>query len=135
MSKEEVQVQKKQVHEPDVVTEEESRTVYRPATDILARENGFMVTADMPGVDRKHVEVNVEDNTLTIRGVATLDEPEGTNLIYREFEPGVYERSFTLPAEIDVESIKAELKHGVLKVNLPRAPEAQPRRIEVVSQE
>jgi len=125
------QVKKQDIHEAELVQKDEGRPIYTPATDIYVREDAIVVLADMPGVIEKNVEVNLDDNVLTLRGSTEPESNEGYEVLYRDYEPGVYERSFTLSAEIDREKINAQMKHGVLKVVLPKAAHAQPRKIQV----
>jgi HSP20 family molecular chaperone IbpA len=94
----------------------EREFVITPAVDIAETAEQFRVVADMPGVDGKDLEVRLDRNQLTVRG-RTGDR--------------VYERSFTLSDGIDREAVKAALKDGVLTLDLPKAREVRPRRIEV----
>jgi HSP20 family molecular chaperone IbpA len=114
------------------VTREGTRNRERyitPAVDIYETPDGLAVLADLPGVNRDGLDVRVDNNVLTIRGmsqhIATADPA------YREYELVNFFRQFELGEKIDQSSISAELKHGVLTVHLPKAPEAKPRQIAV----
>jgi HSP20 family molecular chaperone IbpA len=114
------------------VAREETRNRERyitPAVDIYETPDGLTVLADLPGVNQDNLDVRVDNNVLTIRGmshhIATGDP------VYREYELVNFFRQFELGERIDQSHISAELKHGVLTVQLPKAPEAKPRKIAV----
>lgn len=102
-----------------------------PDVDIVETAEGFTVFADMPRVDEKSVEINLEGGVLTMRG--TRDDPEFQDMrpALRECGAGVYERSFTVTDGIDHDKITATVKNGVLKIILPRAESEKPRKINV----
>lgn len=104
--------------------------VSAPATDIYETEREIVVVVDMPGVGEQQVEVTLENQELTLSGRAAADA-EGGEMLYREFGPAEFRRSFTLSDEIDREKIAARVKNGVLRVVLPKAAKAAPRRINV----
>ena len=100
-----------------------------PPVDIYETTGGLVVKADLPGVDKENLDVRVENNLLTIRAKPihmTPGEP-----IYREYELVNFFRQFELNEKVDQLKISAELKHGVLTLQLPKAEEAKPRKIEV----
>lgn len=129
----ELQTQKQEVETFEGAERTRATRVYVPRVDILSEENGIIIFADLPGVDEQNVDITVEKNVLTINGFvdATSQAPEGYELAYHEYGIGDYQRSFTLPDEIDRNGIEASLSHGVLRINLPKAPEAQARKITV----
>jgi len=100
-----------------------------PAVDIYEDENGLVLAADLPGLDQDSVSVSVEKDVLTIKGAPRNHEER--QYLYREFEPVGYFRQFELGKRIDQGAIKAEYKHGVLRLILPFAEEAKPRQITV----
>jgi HSP20 family protein len=100
-----------------------------PPADIYETPEGLVVMADLPGVTRENLEVRVENNLLTIRGHSRHIAPEAP--VYREYELVHFFRQFELTEKIDAAKITAELKHGVLLLHLPKAAEAEPRKIEV----
>lgn len=112
-------------HEPTRASE---RYVPLPV-DIYEDEQGLVVVADVPGVAPDDLDVSVERGVLTIQARAAHAAP-GTP-IYREYELSGFFRQFRLPEEVDVGGIAADVKHGVLTLRLPRAEQAQPRRIPV----
>lgn len=105
--------------------------VYVPDTDIYETEDAVVVVADMPGVDEKHVDVDLENRTLTINGHQVPETFAGFELAYAGYRPGNYRRSFKLSEDVDVEGITARIKDGVLRIRLPKAKELQPRKIPV----
>lgn len=112
-------------HEP---TRARERYVPLPV-DIYEDEQGLVVVADVPGVAPDDLDVSVERGVLTIQARAAHAAP-GTP-IYREYELSGFFRQFRLPEAVDVGGIAADVKHGVLTLRLPRAEQAQPRRIPV----
>jgi HSP20 family protein len=107
------------------------RPVYAPRVDIVETEDALEVLADMPGVTRDGVEVTLEQRVLSLRGRAGVSVPEGLAPLYLEYEPGDYERSFTLSDAVDPGGIEARVRGGVLHLRLPKAGPAKPQRIEV----
>lgn len=107
--------------------------VYRPLTDILETEDGVTLMLEMPGVGADDVEVTLEKRVLTIRGKVQATSPETLQLAYAEYGEGDYERAFTLSDDFDPDRIDAEVSNGVLTLTLPRAAEAQPKKIAVKS--
>lgn len=100
-----------------------------PPVDIYETENGLVVVADLPGVSKEGLDVGVEDDILTIRGVSRDSLPGKP--VYREFALGDYFRQFELSDKVDRAKITAELKHGVLTLTLPKAEAAKPKKIDV----
>lgn len=107
------------------------RRLWRPPTDIIETREGVTLMVEMPGVAAEDVEVTLEKRVLTIRGRATIAAPENLRPAYAEYEPGDYERVFTLSEDFDADRIAAEMKHGVLVLRLPRAAVAGTRTIAV----
>lgn len=122
---------KKEETMPERVHQEADWPTYVPATDVYRRDDAFVVVADMPGVKQGSLEIELDKNILTIAGVADEAGVEGHSLIYQGYQPARYERSFTLPADVDRDKIEATIKHGVLHVVLPKSEAAQPRKIPV----
>ncbi len=110
--------------------------VMAPAVDIAEANGQYEVTAELPGMDPEQVEVKLADGRLTIKGEKKEEkeeEKEGYYLSERRF--GSFQRSFAVPEGIDPEKISAEFKNGVLKISIPKTPEAQQKekRIEIQS--
>ena len=105
--------------------------VFVPAVDIFEAEDGMTLLADMPGVKKEGLTIDLKDNVLTIRGSVASSEEGELKAIYTEYEEGDYYRQFTLSELIDQEKITAALKDGVLTLYLPKVTPAAPRRIEI----
>lgn len=127
----ELQLQKQEVQPVEGVERTRASRVYAPNVDIYSDEQGIVILADMPGVDESNVDILLEKDVLTISGYVTANEPEGFELNYGEYGVGDFRRSFTLMEEIDRDKIEASISNGVLRVYLPKAPEAQTRKIAV----
>jgi len=100
-----------------------------PPVDIYETPESLVVLADMPGIAPEHLEVRVENNTLTLRGLAAQPVPGDPR--YREYTLMSFFRQFELGEQMDQDSIRADLKHGVLTLTLPKAAKVQPRAIPV----
>jgi HSP20 family molecular chaperone IbpA len=107
------------------------RPVYLPRVDIIETEDALEIVVDMPGVTRDSIEVTLEQRVLSIRGRAANPLPEGMAPLYLEYEPGDYERAFTLSDAVDPAGISARVQGGVLHLKLPKAGPAKLQRIEV----
>jgi HSP20 family protein len=103
---------------------------YSPTVDIYETEEEITVFADLPGVDKEKLDINVEDNKLTITG-AVAEPEERLQPIYSEYGVGGYTRSFQLGNAIDQSKINAALNDGVLNLVLPKADTLKPRKIEI----
>jgi len=111
---------------------EETRTVGRiltPAVDIFESEDSLTLMADMPGIDKDGLEINLEKGVLTITGEMKM-ESRG-KAIAREFIPANYYRQFKLSEHIDAEKTSAELHNGVLTLQIPKAESAKPKKIKI----
>jgi HSP20 family protein len=106
---------------------------FTPAVDIFENDKATVILADMPGVAADDVDVTLERQVLTLRGKVTPDAPQGYCQLSAEYQVGDYIRVFTLSDDIDQAKIKAAFKNGVLRLELPRSPKAQPRKISVES--
>jgi HSP20 family protein len=105
---------------------------WRPAVDIKEETNRFLITADLPGVDPKDIEITMENGVLTIKGERTSEATEEKDGYKRvERVSGTFYRRFSLPDSADADSIEATGKDGVLTITLPKHEKVQPRRIEV----
>ena len=109
----------------------ERRPTYLPPTDVYEKDDAIVVVADMPGVSEKDVDIQLDNDTLTITGRVEAAAPEGFDLLYSEFASGQYERTFTLSEDVDRNGIKANMKNGVLRIALPKSEKARPRKIAV----
>ena len=104
---------------------------YVPNVDIYEKENELVVLVDMPGVSEKDVNIQFEKGILNITGNVEPKPLEGYRPIYAEYKQGNYQRSFSVPEEIDVEKIEAVVKNGVVTIVLPKSPKPQARKIPV----
>lgn len=102
-----------------------------PPVDVIEDTGGITLYADLPGVPKDKLVLHVEADTLTIEGEVALEMPDGMESTHAEVSLPRYRRVFTLSKELDSTKVAAELNHGVLKLRIPKAEHAQPRRIEV----
>ena len=109
------------------------RRTFVPAVDIYEFDNEVIISADMPGVDENRVDITLEKNILTIKGSVNDEKPENRDKVYYEYSVGDYKRTFSLSDEIDSEGIRATVKNGVLRLNLPKAEQARIKKITVQS--
>jgi len=107
------------------------RCVITPPIDIYETDHGLVLYADLPGVSSETLELQVQDNKLTLFGRLISPVPDGAGVLHQEYVVGDYLRSFILSDEVDHKRITANLNNGVLRVVLPDAPRTEPRRIEV----
>lgn len=102
-----------------------------PAMNIYASETALTIEAEVPGMALDDLEIVLNGDELTIRGTRNSDQPEGSSVLRRERPVGTFERTFTLPADIDSENASASLEHGVLTIALPKSQAARPRRLAI----
>lgn len=102
-----------------------------PPVEVIEDANGIVLYADLPGVPKDKLDLHVEAGTLTIEGEIALEMPEGMEATHVEVTLPRYRRVFTLSKELDAGKVGAEFSHGVLKLRIPKAEHAQPRRIQV----
>ena len=122
-------------NEPDAVARKEraqrSEVALIPPVDVIEDSTGITLRADLPGVPKDQLMLQVEADTLTIEGAVSIAMPEGMEASYVEVTVPRFRRVFTLSKEFDTAKVSAEIKHGVLTLRIPKAEHAQPRRIEV----
>lgn len=105
---------------------------WNPKVDIFEEEDHIIMKAELPGVEKDNISIDVNGRVLTLKGERTSDNEVKEESYYRrERSYGCFERSFTLPAETDSEQIKAEYKDGVLKLNIPRPASSKPKAIAI----
>lgn len=102
-----------------------------PPVNIVEDTSGITLTADLPGVPKNNLHLHIDTNTLTISGEVELKSPEGLEPTYAEVGLPRYRRVFTLSKELDAEKVTAEFNNGVLKLHIPKAEHAKPRKITV----
>jgi HSP20 family protein len=105
---------------------------WSPPVDIHETDDSFVVSADLPGLNKQDIEIDVEDNTITIKGEKKFEEKVSRDKYIRvERTYGTFVRSFSLPQNVDSKKIKATFKDGILDLTLPKREEAKPKRIAV----
>lgn len=117
-----------------VTNEESGRREYStmlPAVDVLEDASGITLYADLPGVPKDKLSVRVEAEALTIEGEVSLPMASNMEASHAEIRLPRYLRAFTLGQELNRENVAAEFKHGVLKLHIPKAEHAKPRKIDV----
>jgi HSP20 family molecular chaperone IbpA len=102
-----------------------------PPVDVIEDTTGITLYADLPGVPRDKLSLRVDGDTLAIEGELALAVPQGMEASHAEVNLARYRRAFTLSKELDADKVSAELQHGVLRVRIPKAEHAQPRKIAV----
>lgn len=105
-----------------------------PAMDVAEKADAYLINVELPGVEPGQVEINFEQNVLTIRGVkpSSFDAANGEYRVYTaERVSGEFERAVRLPDFVDSESIEASYSNGLLHIMVPKAQAAQPRKIEI----
>lgn len=109
-----------------------SLTAWAPAVDIYETGSELVVTADLPGINEKDIDVRVENNMLTVRGERKLEKTVNEdNMLLVERAYGSFSRSFSLPNTVNMEAIKADFHDGVLTVKLPKREESKPKQVKV----
>jgi HSP20 family protein len=110
----------------------ESMGELTPAVNIEENENEYIISAELPGVEKKDVKITFEDGALSISGEKKVENEDKKDNFHRiERRYGVFSRSFAIPSSIVIDKIDASFKDGVLRVVLPKAEEAKPKQIEV----
>ncbi|MBK6008556.1 Hsp20/alpha crystallin family protein [Ramlibacter ginsenosidimutans] len=102
-----------------------------PPVDVFETEAAITLLADLPGVRRDQLQVRVDGDNLVLEAVADTAGPEQMELVYGELQCPAFRRQFTLSRELDAARIEAQLRDGVLRLTIPKAEEARPRRIQV----
>jgi HSP20 family molecular chaperone IbpA len=129
-SQQELQVQQKREVEKRQESTVRSRS-FLPVTDIFETDQALTVVLEMPGVVKENLDVNVENDILTIEGRIDYSKYEGLSPVYTEYNVGHYVRSFQISSKIEQGEISAELKDGVMTLVLPKVAKAKPRKIKV----
>jgi HSP20 family molecular chaperone IbpA len=104
-----------------------------PPVDVVEDEAGITLYADLPGVARENLDLHVDGENLFVDGKIALEMPKEMEATHVEVARARYRRVFALSREFDTTKLKADLKHGVLKVSIPKAEHAKPRRIAISS--
>ena len=129
MPAQEIKIQEKKAASQDDETTK-NEVCFAPRVDIFETDKEVTVIADMPGVTTEGIDLSLEDNILTIQGRRAAQQQSG-RILLEEYESGHYLRRFTVAETIEQDNIEAALADGVLRVRLPKAVPAQPKKIEV----
>jgi HSP20 family molecular chaperone IbpA len=123
------------VQEKKALASKEESTVparyYMPYTDIYETDDGLTVVMEVPGVEKKDVKVDIEDDVLRVEAQIDFKKYSGLDPLYTEYNVGHFQRSFTLGSKIDRDKISAQLDDGVLTLTLKKTKEATPRSISI----
>lgn len=112
--------------------EDTELTDWTPAIDIIEDNNAFIVVADLPGLTKKNVSINIKENMLTISGERKIEKKdENKNYCRTERRDGIFKRSFQLTDQVIADKITALFKDGVLTIKVPKAEEVKPKEIEI----
>jgi HSP20 family protein len=124
-----------EVKEKKEVVSKEEKTVptrsFLPTTDIYETDEALTVVMEIPGVEKKDIDVDLENDVLRVEGRIDFSKYEGLEPLYTEYNVGHFARAFTLSRKIDQQQITAQVEDGVLTLTLRKAKEAQPRRIAI----
>lgn len=103
-----------------------------PSVDVIDRDNEIVVKAELPGVDKKDLDISVARNAVTVKGTTSHEEKEEKGDYYRsEISRGEYSRTVRLPSEVDESKAKAKFKDGILELTLPKKEKGKKRKITV----
>lgn len=107
-------------------------TEWFPPVELVEEEGEFVLTAELPGMSKDDVDVSVDDNVLTLKGEKRSErELTHDRMHIREREYGSFERSFTLPRNVEAQKIRADFHDGIVEIHLPKGEEAKTRKIEI----
>lgn len=124
-----------QVQEKKELVSKEEKTVparyYVPSSDIYETDDALTMVMEVPGVERKDLEVNLENDVLRVEGRVDFSKYEGLEPLYTEYNVGHFARSFVLSNKIDQQKISAQFDNGVLTLTLKKAEKAMPRQIQI----
>lgn len=111
---------------------EDLRNAWVPPVDVQETENSFIFTAELPGLSKEDVDITLEENLLTLSGERTLEEKDEKDNYHRvERAYGSFSRSFSLPSQVDSSKVEATFQDGLLKIEVAKAEQAKPRKIEI----
>lgn len=102
-----------------------------PPINVFLHGDDYVAVIELPGIDKQDLDIQVRDNRIRIAGQKTIDDEDGASLHRRERISGSFDRTITLPIEIDADKVKAEYRDGILALHLPWAEKAKPRSISI----
>ncbi|MDR6225966.1 Hsp20/alpha crystallin family protein [Desmospora profundinema] len=108
---------------------------FLPALNVEEKADRYLIQAEMPGMEQDDIDIEVQGNTLTIRGERREERREDSRYHLMESRYGIFQRSFTLPENADVKGITAESKNGVLYIDVPKDQSGEPRKIRIKKRE
>jgi HSP20 family protein len=115
-------------------TDETNTTLWAPMADIFETQESLVLQVELPGVDRSKIDIQIENNVLTIRGERKFNnEVKSENYHRVERSYGNFSRSFSLPMVVDQEKVSADYKDGILKISLPKKEQAKAKRIQIAA--
>ncbi|MEJ2168471.1 MAG: Hsp20/alpha crystallin family protein [Desulfobacterales bacterium] len=116
----------------DRLADEDGLGMWNPAVDLYEKDDHFIIKAELPGINKDDIKVDLKDRVLTLSGERSYDnEVKEENYYRRERSFGKFQRAFTLPADVDAEKIKAEFKDGVLQIEVPKPENQKAKRVAV----
>ncbi len=108
-------------------------SAWLPAVDIFESDNELVLTAEVPGIDEKDIEISLENNVLSIKGERKFDKETKEENYHRiERSYGTFYRSFTLPSHVDSEKINAVHENGILKIRMSKKHELKPKKVKIL---
>ena len=106
--------------------------MWTPAVDLYEKDDHYMIKAELPGVNKDNIKIDLKDRLLTLSGERTHNnEVKEENYYRRERSYGKFQRAFTLPADVDSDKIKAEYKDGVLQIKVPKPEEKKAKQVTI----
>jgi len=111
---------------------ENAQALWAPPVDVREDKDNYIIEAELPGMSKDQIHLELENNVLSIKGERNFErKEEGENYHLMERSYGSFYRSFSLPKNVDGEQIGAEYKDGVLRVTLPKKEEVKPKKVEI----
>ena len=115
-----------------VENQEMSQWSWNPVVDIYDNDDSIVIKAELPGVDKKDISIDIQDRLLTLKGERSTDrEVKEEKYFRRERSYGSFQRVFSLPVDVDAEKIEASYAHGLLKIEIPKPETQKPKQITV----
>ena len=105
---------------------------WHPVVDLFEKDDNYVVKAELPGLNKEDITIDIEDRILTLKGERKYEnEVKEDNYYRRERSYGKFQRAFRLPADVDPDNVKAEFKDGVLKIEVPKPEEQKPKQVTI----
>ena len=114
------------------LADDDSLGRWNPAVDLYEKDDHFVIKAELPGVDKKDIAIDLKDRVLTLSGERSYEnEVKEYSYYRRERSYGKFQRAFTLPADVDSDKIKAEFNDGLLQIEVPKPEEQKPKKVTI----